>query len=130
MSTVKVAPVALVESRILIVRAQKVLLDSDLAALYEVETGALNRAVRRNIARFPEDFMFQLTSEELGSLICQFGISKPLDENRGGRRFLPYAFTRTGDSYAFRRAHEQAGCGGKRRHHADLRSFATVTSHP
>jgi hypothetical protein len=64
MSAVEIAPVELVESRILVIRRQKVLLDSDLAALYQVETKALNRAVRRNIDRFPEDFMFRLTSEE------------------------------------------------------------------
>jgi hypothetical protein len=78
MATVEVAPVALVESRILVIRAQKVLLDSDLAALYQVETGALNRAVRRNSDRFPDDFMFQLTPKELESLRCQFGISNEI----------------------------------------------------
>ena len=93
MSTVEIAPVALVESRILVIRAQKVLLDSDLAILYQVETGALNRAVRRNIDRFPEDFMFQLSPGELESLRCQIGIS---NEARGGRRFRPYAFTEQG----------------------------------
>ncbi len=87
---------ALVESRILVIRRQKVLLDSDLASLYQVETKALNRAVRRNIDRFPEDFMFQLTSEEVESLRCQFGASKNADENRGGRRYRPYAFTEQG----------------------------------
>lgn len=56
------------ESWILVIRGQKVLLDSDLAALYQVETKALNRAVRRNIDRFPDDFMFQLTAEEAESL--------------------------------------------------------------
>jgi ORF6N domain-containing protein len=93
MSTVEVAPVALVESRIVLIRGQKVLLDSDLAALYQVETKALNRAVRRNPGRFPEDFMFQLTSDEAESLRCQIGTS---NENRGGRRYLPYAFTEQG----------------------------------
>ena len=93
MSTVEIAPVALVESRILIVRGQKVLLDKDLADLYQVTTGNLNKAVRRNQDRFPEDFMFQLTPEELESLIFQLGIS---NETRGGRRFRPYAFTEQG----------------------------------
>jgi hypothetical protein len=65
--------VAPVESRILVIRRQKVLLDSDLASLYQVETKALNQAVRRNIDRFPEDFTFQLTSGEVESLRCQFG---------------------------------------------------------
>jgi len=90
MSTVEVAPVALVESRILVIRAQKVLLDSDLATLYQVETKILNKAVSRNRDRFPDDFMFQLTSEEMESLRFQFGTS---NEGRGGRRYLPYAFT-------------------------------------
>ena len=71
MSPVEVAPVAMVESRILVIRGQKVLLDADLAALYQVETGALNRAVRRNADRFPEDFMFQLTEHEASSLRSQ-----------------------------------------------------------
>ncbi len=75
-------------------RHEKVLLDSDLAGLYGVATGALNRAVKRNAARFPEDFMFQLTQEEAGSLRCQTGILKP---RRGRhRKFLPYAFTEQG----------------------------------
>jgi len=90
MSTTEVAPVELVESRILVIRQQKVLLDSDLADLYQVTTGNLNKAVKRNLERFPEDFMFQLTPEELESLIFQIGIS---NETRGGRRFRPYAFT-------------------------------------
>jgi hypothetical protein len=76
-----------------VVRAQKVLLDSDLAALYEVETKILNKAVSRNRDRFPEDFMFQLTSDEMESLRFQIGTS---NEGRGGRRYLPYAFTEQG----------------------------------
>jgi len=60
--------------------------DSDLANLYGIETFNLNKAVKRNIARFPEDFMFQLTKEEYDSLIFQFGIS---NTKRGGRRFMP-----------------------------------------
>ena len=69
------------------------MLDSDLAGLYHVETKALNRAVKRNLARFPGDFMFQLTDDEAESLRCQNGTSK---EGRGGRRTLPYAFTEHG----------------------------------
>jgi hypothetical protein len=71
------------------------MLDADLAALYQVETGALNRAVRRNADRFPEDFMFQLTSEETEALRCQIGISNVVT-GRGGRRFRPYVFTEQG----------------------------------
>ncbi len=74
------------------IREKKVLLDADLAKIYGVETGALNRAVTRNRKRFPADFMFQLTREEFENLRCQFGISSL----HGGRRFLPYAFTENG----------------------------------
>lgn len=74
------------------IRAQKVLLDSDLAALYGVTTGNLNKAVNRNRDRFPSDFMFQLSAEEAEDLIFQIGRSK----GRGGRRHRPYAFTEQG----------------------------------
>ena len=84
-----------VESRILLVRGHKVMLDADLAELYGVPTFRLNESVKRNASRFPEDFMFQLTAEEHASLISQFAISK---KGRGGRRFPPYAFTEQGVS--------------------------------
>jgi hypothetical protein len=90
----KAAPLALehLEQTIHLIRAQKVLLDRDLAALYGVETGALNRAVRRNKDRFPSDFMFKLTEKEAESLRCQFGILK-----RGQHfKYLPLAFTEQG----------------------------------
>ena len=83
-----------VESRIFLIRGEKVMLDVDLAGLYEVETRALVQAVKRNITRFPGDFMFQLTQEEFDGLRSQFVTSKP--ERRGGRRYLPYAFTEQG----------------------------------
>lgn len=75
------------------IRGTKVMLDSDLAKLYDVETFNLNKAVKRNLHRFPNDFMFQLTKEEYDALIFQNGISK---KGRGGRRFLPYVFTEQG----------------------------------
>ena len=75
------------------IRGQKVMLDSDLAMLYGVLTKNLNKAVKRNVQRFPEDFMFQLTEEEYESLRFQIGTSKP---KRGGRRFMPYVFTEQG----------------------------------
>jgi hypothetical protein len=78
--------------RIRLFRGQKVLLDSDLARLYGVTTGNLNKAVNRNRERFREDFVFQLTAEEAQNLIFQIGRSK----GRGGRRHLPYAFTEQG----------------------------------
>ena len=82
-----------VGQRILLIRGQKVLLDSDLAQLYGVETRRLNEQVRRNPDRFPPDFMFQLGDDEYASLISQFATSKP---GRGGRRKLPLAFTEHG----------------------------------
>jgi len=83
--------VEVIAMKIFEVRGKKVMLDKNLAKLYEVETSQLTRQVRRNIERFPDDFMFQLTREELKSLMCQFGISK-----RGGTRKLPYVFTEQG----------------------------------
>ena len=70
-----IASVEQIESQIFLIRGQKVMLDANLAELYGVETGALNRAVKRNTERFPEDFMFQLTAEEFADLRCQIGIS-------------------------------------------------------
>ena len=82
------------KSLIYTVRGRQVMLDSDLAMLYEVQTGALNQAAKRNERRFPADFRFQLTSEEYESLISQSVISN----GRGGRRKLPYAYTEQGVS--------------------------------
>ena len=75
------------------IRGQRVLVDSDLAALYGVATFRFNEAVKRNRHRFPADFMFQLTKDEAGALTSQIAISKP---GRGGRRTLPFAFTEHG----------------------------------
>ena len=74
------------------IRGKAVMLDSDLAVLYQVPTGRLNEAVKRNIRRFPEDFMFQLTQEEFKNLISQFATSS----FHGGRRKLPLVFTEQG----------------------------------
>ena len=86
-------PVETITRRIYLIRGQKVMLDSDLAELYQVTTGNLNLAVRRNVSRFPADFMFQLTKEEYENLRLQFARSSSA---YGGRRFLPYAFTEHG----------------------------------
>ncbi len=86
-----VVPEEIIMNKIYLVRDQKVLLDRDLAELYGVLTGNLNKAVKRNIKRFPEDFMFQLTKEEFDNLKFQFGTS-----SWGGTRNLPYAFTEQG----------------------------------
>jgi phage regulator Rha-like protein len=87
------ASLSKIESMIYVIRGHKVMLDSDLASLYGVETKALNRQVSRNEVRFPEDFMFRLTSEEYELLRCQNGTS---NEGRGGRRYLPLVFTEGG----------------------------------
>lgn len=94
--TTKTQAIALaerIESRILLLRGHKVMLDSDLADLYQVSTKRLNEQVRRNRERFPEDFMFQLTPEETAALKSQFATS---NRGRGGRRYPPYAFTEQG----------------------------------
>ena len=78
----------LIEQRILLLRGKRVMLDSHLAELYGVSTKQLNRQVRRNIERFPDDFMFQLNADEYEILRCQFGTS-----SYGGRRYLPLVFT-------------------------------------
>lgn len=83
--------VEVIAAKILLIRGKRVMLDRDLAKLYEVDTGQLTRQVRRNIDRFPGDFMFQLTRNELQNLICHFGTS-----SWGGTRKLPYAFTEQG----------------------------------
>jgi len=80
-----------VATKILVVRGKRVMLDGDLAGLYGVTTFNLNKAVKRNIERFPEDFMFQLTREEFNNLIFHSGIS-----SWGGRRHLPRVFTEQG----------------------------------
>jgi hypothetical protein len=87
-------PVERIEKSILLIRGQKVLLDRDLAELYGVTTFNLNKAVKRNLDSFPEDFMFRLSKQEAESLRFQTGMSKP--SGRGGRRYLPYVFTEQG----------------------------------
>lgn len=90
--TQAIVPTERVESRILLIRGHKVMLDSDLAELYGVHTRVLTRAVRRNADRFPPDFMFRLNKEEFANLRSQFGTSS----GWGGRRYAPYAFTEQG----------------------------------
>ncbi|MBI3189582.1 MAG: ORF6N domain-containing protein [Ignavibacteriales bacterium] len=92
MATTNIVLKEVIENKILLIRGQKVMLDFHLAQLYEVETKALKRAVRRNRSRFPEDFVFELTAEEYNSLRYQFGTLK-----RGAHsKYLPYAFTEQG----------------------------------
>ena len=102
-----------IKARIFQLRDQQVMLDSDLAEIYGVETKLFNRAVNRNSNRFPESFRFQLTKAEFENLRCQFGTSSQASQNaipeqgtsqvpaapsggHGGRRYLPYAFTEQG----------------------------------
>ena len=84
-------PIEKITSKIYLIRGHKVMLDRDLAELYKVETKQLKRAVRRNIDRFPDDFMFELTKAELENWRCQFGTS-----SWGGVRYMPMAFTEQG----------------------------------
>ena len=89
------------EKMIYVIRDKQVMLDSDLAVLYQVETGALNRAVKRNISRFPEDFRFQLTKEEYQNLRCQTGISSfAQEENNYGGRNSSLCIYRAGNIHA------------------------------
>ena len=85
-------PTERIEQRILLIRGQKVMLDADLAELYGVPTKVFNQAVRRNISRFPADFMFRLSRRELDILRSQFVTSS----SWGGRRYVPFAFTEQG----------------------------------
>ena len=86
-------PVEIIANKIFLIRGQKIMLDTELAKLYGVTTFNFNKAVKRKIDRFPEDFMVRLTSEEFESLRFQIGMSK---KGRGGRRYLPYGFTEQG----------------------------------
>jgi len=86
-----ILPIESIVKKIYVFRGQKVMLDSDLASLYDVKTKQLTRQVRRNTERFPKEFMFQLTRKEFEILRCQFGTS-----SWGGHRYLPYAFTEHG----------------------------------
>lgn len=91
MTTLSHVPVERIEALIRFIRDEKVILDRDLADLYGVSTSNLNKAVKRNLNRFPDDFMFQLTQDEFDALRFQIGTSK-----RGGPRYRPYAFTEHG----------------------------------
>jgi hypothetical protein len=84
-------PVESIVNKIVLLRGEKVLLDSDLAELYDVETKQLKRAVRRHLNRFPEDFMLQLSKEDFQNLRSHFGTS-----SWGGTRYMPMAFTEQG----------------------------------
>jgi phage regulator Rha-like protein len=94
----EIVPNALIENRIFVIRGHKVMLDFHLAELYGVPTKSLNLAVKRNLKRFPDDFMFQLTGKEFGHLkeILRFQFETSKSKRRGGRRYMPYAFSEHG----------------------------------
>ena len=87
----EIIPIEQISGKILLIRGQKIMLDRDIANLYSVETGQLKRAVRRNIERFPKDFLFELTKDEFENLRCHFGTP-----SWGGTRYPPLAFTEQG----------------------------------
>ena len=89
-------PLEAITQRIMLLRDQKILLDADLAALYGVPTKRFNEQVKRNLARFPPDFMFRLTEEEFAALRSHFATSNDERGGRGGRRYLPFGFTEHG----------------------------------
>ena len=89
----KLISIEIIAQKIFVIRGQKVMFDHDLAELYKVPTKSPNLAVKRNISRFPEDFMFQLKRHEVEALRFQIETSK---QGRGGRRYLPYVFTEQG----------------------------------
>jgi hypothetical protein len=91
-----IIPLEHVQSRILVLRDQRVILDADLAALYGVSTKRLNEQVKRNARKFPEDFMFRLTQQEAGTVIRLRSQNATSKIGRGGRRYLPCAFTEHG----------------------------------
>ena len=103
MDETALVPLERIEGAILVIRGHKVMLDRDLALLYDVEIKALNRAVKRNLDRFPADFMFQLTAEEVKTMRSQIvtadlrsQIVTSSSTSHGGRRYFPYAFTEHG----------------------------------
>lgn len=89
----RIIPIERIEQCIYLIRGQKVMLDSDLAALYGVPTKVFNQAVKRNLERFPSDFMFSLNNQEVENLRSQFVTSK---REHGGRRYIPFVFTEYG----------------------------------
>lgn len=98
MSKPAIVPIEQLQQRIFLIRGQKVMLDVHLAGLYGVQTKSLNLAVKRNHKRFPEDFMFQLSAEEYDEVkkVLRFQFETSKQAGRGGRRYLPYAFTEQG----------------------------------
>ena|SRR6266567_1505422 len=122
MSNKSLIPIERIEKAIYLIRGKKVMVDHDLALLYGVETKMLNRAVKRNLKRFPSDFMFQLTAEEADVLKYQIGTSK---KGRGGRALPSLRFHRAGRCDALERAEQRTRRIGQRRNHARIYKAAT-----
>jgi len=114
----------LIDSRILTIRGQRVLLDSDLAELYGVTTKALKQSVERNIERFPDDFSYTLTREELAILRSQIVTSS---SGYGGARYLPRVFTEHGVAMLSSVLRSPKSCEGERRDHPGVRTTPKVT---
>jgi hypothetical protein len=119
-------PIESITARIVVVRGAKVLLDADLAALYGVQTRARVQAIKRNLDRFPGDFMFRLSSQEAMRLRSQDVISS---SSHGGRRYPPYAFTEQGVAMLFFGAQQHTGRSREHRDHACVRQVAGDTRH-
>lgn len=96
MKNTVLVPQELISTKIYLIRGKKVMLDRDLASLYGVETKQLKRQVKRNIERFPSDFMFELNAKEFEDWRCQIGTSNAEDPTNKGLRYAPYAFTEQG----------------------------------
>lgn len=119
----------IIDNKIYEIRGQKVMLDFDLAEMYEIETKYLKQMVRRNAERFPEDFMFQLSNEEVNCLISRFEVANC---NLKQRRYplLPFRLHRTRRRHAFRYPPESQSHRSQHQHHARLRPYATISSLP
>ncbi len=122
-----IVPFERIERQIYLIRGEKVMLDSDLAGLYQVSTKNLNRAVTRNPERFPEEFMFQITMEEREGLRFQIGTS---NKGRGGRRVSAVCFHRARGDDAFVRVKQRTSRADEYSHRSRVREVKRNTDHP
>jgi hypothetical protein len=121
-----IVPIGLISQKIYFVRSARVMLDADLARLYGVATKNLNKAVKRNMRRFPSDFMFQLSANEMRNLRFQIGTSR---RGQGGRRYAPYVFTEQGIAM-LSSVLRSARRASERRDHADLCAASRDAGNP
>ncbi len=122
-----IVPIGLITQKIYFVRSARVMLDADLARLYGVATKNLNKAVKRNMRRFPQDFMFQLSPDEMRNLRFQIGTSR---RGQGGRRYAPYAFTEQGIAMLSSVLRSAPRRTSERRDHAHLRAASRDAGNP